>query len=168
MLPRLSDNTVTATKTVITPSYQQGTMAGCPAARTFVFFFSPYSMTAHSTGAQPHHNYGGDGAGLVCGYLMQGSTPAMPLDSTEAAHWLHAHGNDVEPAIDQGETREAKDGLRIRNSPGDPGFSHAEIGEEWKEDPIDQECDQGSCVCDHQHGDAAGNPGEDEATKRLA
>ena len=66
-------------------------MAGCPAARAFVFFFSPYSMTAHSTGAQPHHNYGGDGAGLVCGYLMQGSVPATPLDSTEAARWLQAH-----------------------------------------------------------------------------
>ena len=37
-------------------------------------------MTVHSAGALPHHSYGGDSAGLVCGYLMQGSTPAMPLD----------------------------------------------------------------------------------------
>jgi len=55
-------------------------------------------MTVHSAGTLPHHSYGGDSAGLVCGYLMQGSTPAMPLDSTEAAHWLHAHGNPTTPA----------------------------------------------------------------------
>lgn len=48
-------------------------------------------MTVHSAGTLPHHSYGGDSAGLVCGYLMQGSVPATPLDSAEAARWLQAH-----------------------------------------------------------------------------
>lgn len=54
-------------------------------------------MTVHSAGTLPPHSYGGDSAGLVCGYLMQGSVPAKPLDSTEAAHWLHAHANPTTP-----------------------------------------------------------------------
>lgn len=48
-------------------------------------------MTVHSAGTVPHNSYGGDAAGLVCGYLMHGSAPAQPLDSTAAALWLRDH-----------------------------------------------------------------------------
>ena len=83
--------TVTATKRSSNRHARKRTMAGRPPAFALVpsapFHDSPLCRHA----AAPQH--GGDSAGLVCGYLMQGSTPAMPLDSTEAAHWLHAHGN---------------------------------------------------------------------------
>jgi len=49
-------------------------------------------MTAPLASTAPHGGYGGDAAGLICGYLMQsGGHPARPLDSTEAVQWLDAH-----------------------------------------------------------------------------
>ena len=70
-------------------------MAGCPPAGPVPL--PTHFATVHSAGAAAPHSYGGDSAGLVCGYLMQGSTPAKLLDSTEAAHWLHAHANPTTP-----------------------------------------------------------------------
>ena len=49
-------------------------------------------MTAPLASTAPHCGYGGDTAGLICGYLMQdGGHHARPLDSTEAVQWLEAH-----------------------------------------------------------------------------
>ena len=34
------------------------------------------------------HSYGGDAAGLICGYLLQDRAPAQAIDSAQAASWL--------------------------------------------------------------------------------
>lgn len=39
-------------------------------------------------------NYGGDAAGLICGYLLSDAAPVQPIDSAQAADWLLAHAGD--------------------------------------------------------------------------
>lgn len=34
------------------------------------------------------HSYGGDAAGLICGYLLHARAPAQPIDGVQAAAWL--------------------------------------------------------------------------------
>lgn len=40
------------------------------------------------------HSYGGDAAGLICGYLLRSDHPPAGLDADEAERWLATHGNE--------------------------------------------------------------------------
>jgi len=43
------------------------------------------------------HSYGGDAAGLICGYLLHADAPAQPIDGAQAAAWLRSLPPDTQP-----------------------------------------------------------------------
>ena len=62
-------------------------------------------MNTPVAGAAVGLNYGGDAAGLICAYRMDGTGPAQPIDSVQAEQWLQAHaqepgGSSAAPADD--------------------------------------------------------------------
>lgn len=73
----------------MTPSHPPATLAAVPSSAP-----APLA-TPHVTHSSVHNpHYGGDAAGLICGYVLRADVAPREVDSVQAAQWLAARQHD--------------------------------------------------------------------------